>query len=142
MSKKLFAGLENIAGTLASGDEVVVNDVSTGHLDKVPANHLSSFRKITAKGQGAATLTVAEAGIIVVSNTGTMTLTLPTAAAASGLEYTFVKATADAAAITIDGSGDETINGSANFAACDAQFDTVTIVSNGTTWYITHKIIA
>lgn len=140
--KGQFAGLTNISGTISQSDEVVVNDVSTGHTDKVLAAHLSSVRNITALGQGNATLTVAQAGIVVVSNTSTMTLTLPAAAVSTGLEYTFVKATSDAAAITVDGNASETINGSANFASADAQYDTFTIVSNGTTWYITHKIIA
>ena len=142
MSKKIFAGLENITGTLSATDEVVVNDVSVGHTDKVYANSLSSLRKITALGQGNAQLTVAQAGVVIVSNTTTMTLTLPAAASSTGLEFTFIKATSDAAAITIDGNSNETINGSANIATMDAAYDTISMVCNGTTWYITHKIVA
>lgn len=140
--KGQFAGTTNISGALSQTDEVLVNDVSGQNTARVLASHLSSYRKITALGQGNATLTVAQAGIVVVSNTSTMTLTLPAAAVSTGLEYTFVKATSDAAAITIDANASEVINGATTLATMDAQYDTATIVCNGTAWYITHKIIA
>ncbi len=140
--KGMFGGLENITGTLASGDEVVVNDVSNGHTDKVYANHLSSFRKVTTLADAAADITVAQAGILLMPNSTTRTLTLPTAASAAGLSFTFVKTTAAASAITLDGAGSETINDATTFTAMDAQYDTVTIVSDGAEWWITHKSIA
>ena len=143
MSKKIFAGLENITGTLSATDEVVVNDVSVGHTDKVYANSLSSLRKVTNKTQASSvTLTVAEAGIITVANTSTMTLVLPAAASSTGLEFTFIKTTSDAQVITIDGNASETINGATTFTSLDAQYDSVTIVCNGSAWYITAKNIA
>ena len=142
MALKLFSGLENTTGEVVGGDSMVVEDASTGALVKVRADHPSAIRRITALGQGAATITTAQAGVVVVSNTGTMTLTLPTAALAAGLQYTFIKATSDAAAITLDGAGSETINGATTVATMDAQYDTITIVSNGTAWYVTHRIIA
>lgn len=142
MALKLFSGLENKTGELAAGDKVVVEDVSSGELGYVLAPSLGSLKKITTLADEAATLTVAQAGICLMPNSVARTLTLPTAAAGVGLEYTIVKTTAAAAAITIEGDGAETINGNANFASCDAQYDTVSMVSDGTEWWITHKIIA
>ena len=97
---------------------------------------------VTSKDAGA-TLTVAEGGVIL-ANTGVagITLVLPAAATSTGLWYSFVKTNADATALTIDGNGAELINGSATHATCDAQYDTVTIVCDGTGWYIVAKAIA
>jgi hypothetical protein len=142
MALKLFSGLEDTTGEVVGGDSMVVEDASTGALVKVRADHPSALRRITAVPQGNATVTVAQAGVLVVSNSGTMTLTLPTAASAAGLEFTFIKATAAAWAITLDGDASETINGATTLATMDAQYDTITIVSNGTAWFVTHRIIA
>jgi len=142
MADRLMAGLANIAGSIAAGDEVVVNDVSTGHLDKVPANHLSSVRKITSIPQGTYNLTAAEAGVCLVANSSTMTINLPAAASSTGLEFTFKKTTAAASAITVDGNASETIDGAATHTAMDAQYDTITIVCDGSNWHIVHRVIA
>ncbi len=62
------------------------------------------------------------------------TITLPTAATSAGLEYSFVRTDATANVVTIDGAGAETINGAAN-TTLTAQYQTVTVACNGTTWY-------
>ena len=140
--KGMFSGLENISGSVASGDEVVINDVSTGHTDKVYANHLSSVRKVTTLADSNATLTVAQAGILLMPNSTTRTLTLPAAATATGIEYTIKKTTAAASAITVDGNASETIDGATTHTTMDAQYDTITIVCDGSNWHIVDQKIA
>ena len=107
-----------------------------GDVSKTPK--LLQVKSIVA----AATLQPTDSGIIFVGNTGTMTVTLPPAATSAGVEYKFVKTSAAASAITVDGNASETINGSTTHATMDAQYDTITIVCNGTAWYITESIIA
>jgi hypothetical protein len=142
MALKLYSGLKDETGSIAGADQVVVEDSTLKTLTASRADHLSAIRRVTALAQGNAAISTAQAGLIMVSNTSTMTLTLPTAASAAGLQYTFFKATSDAAAITIDGDSAETINGAANVATMDAQYDTITMVSTGTAWVVTHRIIA
>jgi hypothetical protein len=80
---------------------------------------------------------------ILVPNTAALTLNLPSAAAVqAGARLTFVKTTSNAQAITLDGSGSETIDGQATNAAMDANHDTITIVSDGTNWRIVCQKIA
>jgi len=79
---------------------------------------------------------------------GAYSITLPSAASVgAGGWYTFIKTDADANLITIDGSGAETIGeaGSAlatTYGVIDAIHDTVTIVCDGTSWYVTAQNIA
>ena len=93
-------------------------------------------RKQIKTDTAAATLTPEDSGTIFLANTGNITVTLPPAAACTGIELVFVKTTANANAVTIDGFSSETINGSANYASIDAQYDSATLVCNGTTWFI------
>jgi hypothetical protein len=102
---------------------------------------LSLSKQVYAR-TGTATLGKDRGGFIPVANTAAITLTLPTAVGFSGLEYTFKKTTSDAYAITLDGNSSETIDGAATNAEMDAQYDTMTIVSDGSNWLITNKIIA
>lgn len=143
MALKLFSGTANLAGSVASGDKVLVEDVSAGTVTYVPAQHLGALRTITNKTQASSvTLTQAEAGIVTIANTSTMTVNLPAAASSAGVTYTFIKTTADAQIITIDANSSETINGATTFTSLDAQHDSVTIACNGSAWYITAKNIA
>jgi hypothetical protein len=142
MALKSFSGTANIAGSVATGDEALINDVSAGTNAKVPANHLSSVRKVTSIPQGTYNLTAAEAGVCLVNNSSTMTINLPAAASCTGLEFTFKKIHSSASAITIDGNASETIDGAATHTAMDAQYDTITIVCDGSNWHIVHRVIA
>jgi hypothetical protein len=91
----------------------------------------------------AATLTIAEVGVITADTTsGAFSLTLPAAATSAGAMYKIIKTDAAANAVTIDGNGAELINGSATYAGIDAQYDTATVYCNGTAWFITESIIA
>jgi hypothetical protein len=77
------------------------------------------------------TLTVATE--IFNASSGTFTVTLPTAASIAGKKITVKNSgTGD---VTVDADGSETIDGSANFLL-DTQYDSVTVVSDGTNWFI------
>lgn len=80
--------------------------------------------------------------IIECGNTGAVTFTLPAASTVINGSYTFVKTTTDAFAITLDGNGSETINGSTTNAEMDAQWDTITVHTDGSNWKITAKVIS
>jgi hypothetical protein len=101
-----------------------------------------TYGQVTAGADGAATLTIAMVGIYTIGNTVERTLTLPAAATSAGAWYTVVKTSADAAAVILDGNADETINGAATFAEIDAQYDSATVVCDGTEWWVVSKNIA
>lgn len=66
---------------------------------------------------------------------GAITLTLPESATVEGKCYTIKKTDASGNAVTIDGYGAETIDGSATHAL-SSQYDGVIIQSDGTNWTI------
>lgn len=61
------------------------------------------------------------------------TVTLPPANPYAGVAFTVKKTDASANAVTVDGA--ETIDGAANYALA-AQYDAVTVISNGTAWHV------
>jgi hypothetical protein len=81
-------------------------------------------------------------GLVLVANTGTMTLTLPTAVNNAGKRLIFKKTTSSATAITVDANASETIDGATTHTAMDAQYDTITIMSDGANWHIVAQKIA
>ena len=68
--------------------------------------------------------------------TSGFTLNLPAAASHTGRIYQIKKTSADGNAVTIDGSGAETIDGSLTIILT-TQFESITIVSDGSNWFIT-----
>jgi hypothetical protein len=80
---------------------------------------------------------------IILANTsgGAVTITLPAVADAAGLILIFIRTGAGANALTIDGDGAETINGAANNADMDAQYDMLTLYCDGTEWFIIGRYI-
>jgi hypothetical protein len=111
----------------------------------LPNSTLRDDIQLMGKGTARRVRTVTEAytatvedDVIIAAGAAPFTITLPTAASAfdaatqTGKELTFVNVDTDDA--TIDGSGAETINGAANFVL-DVQYETVTLISNGTEWF-------
>lgn len=81
--------------------------------------------------------------VILLPNTAAYALTLPAVAGTqAGDRLTFVKTTAAAFAVTLTGSGAETIDGSNTLATIDAQYDCATLVSTGTEWVVAARDIA
>lgn len=76
-------------------------------------------------------------------NTAGQTVNLPAVALASaGDRLTFVKTSADAAAVTLDGNSSETIDGATTLATIDADNDTAVLVTNGSEWVVLSRDIA
>jgi hypothetical protein len=98
----------------------------------------------TLAATGAQSLTKLDLNkVILLPNTAAFTLTLPAAAdTQAGDRLTFVKTTAAAFAVTLDGNAAETIDGAATLATIDAQFDTAVLVSTGTEWVVLSRDIA
>lgn len=69
---------------------------------------------------------------IVIATSGTWTATLPTAASIAGTEY--IIKNSGSGIITVDPAGTETIDGSTTIDL--AQYDSLTVVSDGTNWVI------
>jgi len=132
-----------VIGLKASGVAYVLC-ATAGHQGIIEAG--SRFRGIkTMAATGTQDLSTFDLGkLIIVPNTAALTLTLPLAADAAGESISVMKTTAAGAgtAVTVDGNGAETINGSATHAALDAQYDIATYTSTGTAWLITDAAIA
>lgn len=72
---------------------------------------------------------------------GGFTITLlPAATAGDGFEVTVIKTDSSANAVTVDGDGSETINGSANLAI-GYQYRSVTFRCDGSNWQVKHEAI-
>jgi hypothetical protein len=69
---------------------------------------------------------------------GAFTVTLPVAAAHPGRVFTIKKIDASVNAVTIDGDGAETIDGAATYALT-AQWQSVVLQCNGTSWFVLSK---
>jgi hypothetical protein len=81
------------------------------------------------------TYTITESDDVVICTGSGKTLTLPPVANCSGKVITVIN-NASSGTTTVDGNASETINGSAN-VALDARYESVTLLSNGTLWFIT-----
>ena len=90
---------------------------------------------------GDTTLTENDAGLILVNNTAAITITLPTASGNEGLTYIIKKISSATQAVTLDGYGSETIDGSATNNDIDAQYDYLVITSDGSNWHIVGRWI-
>jgi hypothetical protein len=82
------------------------------------------------------TLELGESLVLADAAGGAITVTLPAAAQYKGFQFIVQKTDSSVNAVTLDGNAAETINGAATFVL-GAQYECVTIVSNGTGWLIT-----
>jgi hypothetical protein len=73
--------------------------------------------------------------ILVDATSGDVTLTLPTALSAESMVYNFKKIDASANQMIVDGNGSETIDGALN-KSTTTQWESFSIQSNGTAWYV------
>ena len=90
-----------------------------------------TYRSVTATGN----VVSADYLIIADATGGAITMTLPTAALVPGRIYVFKRINSGANAVIVDPSGAETIDGAATYTL-SAQWNSVTIMSNGTAWFI------
>lgn len=71
------------------------------------------------------------------ANSASYTITLPAAASHAGRIYTVKKIDASVNTVTLDGNASETIDGAATYVL-GSQWESVTIVSDGTNWLVVH----
>jgi hypothetical protein len=90
-----------------------------------------TYRSVTATGN----VVSGDYLIIADATGGAITMTLPPAALVSGRIYVFKRINSGANAVIVDPSGAETIDGAATYTL-SAQWNSVTIMSNGTAWFI------
>lgn len=101
--------------------------------DDAPALGLGVRDIVTITGN--TTLTTANDVILVDASGGVITVTLPAAAVRSGKQFDIKKIDSSGNAVTVDGDGSETIDG-ATTKVISSQYDSVTIMSSGTEWFI------
>jgi hypothetical protein len=90
-----------------------------------------TYRSVTATGN----VVSGDYLIIADATAGAITMTLPPAALVPGRIYAFKRVNSGANAVVVDPSGAETIDGAATYTL-SAQWNSVTIMSNGTAWFI------
>jgi len=81
------------------------------------------------------TLTGSDDTVLADASGGAFTLTLPSASTVTGRVYHIKKTDSSGNAVTIDGNGAETIDGETSLDI-SFQYVSVTIVSDGSNWYI------
>jgi len=122
----------------------LTDDLSYTVPTKINANFRKrSFLNVAAKSASFTVWTDDTAGVpkdvyLVTTAAATITATLPTVAsgdASLGRTVTIVKADSGGGSVTIDADGSETING-ATTKSLASQFNFVTLVSDGTAWYV------
>jgi hypothetical protein len=74
--------------------------------------------------------------VLVDATSGNLTITLPLAADANERRYCIKKIDASGNTVTLDGNGAELIDGAANYVL-SVQYQSVTVHSNGTAWWVT-----
>jgi len=90
-----------------------------------------AYRSVTATGN------VVSGDYLIIADAagGAITMTLPPAALVPGRIYVFKRINSGGNAVIVDPSGAETIDGAATYTL-SAQWNSVTIMSNGTAWFI------
>ena len=104
-------------------------------------------RLLTLAATGNQTITVADllSGdlTLIVPHTAALTVALPSVASIpAGARLRVRKTSADAAAVTLDAAGSETIAGNATHAAIDANNDVAVFQSTGAAWVLVDSSIA
>jgi len=91
-----------------------------------------AYRSVTTSGN----VVSGDYFIIADATGGAITMTLPPAALVPGRIYVFKRINSGANTVTVDAYGSETIDGALTHVL-SPQWNSITIISNGTAWYIT-----
>lgn len=100
----------------------------------LPSGNLIQRKEVVSKA-GAYLATVDDEVIICDATGAPFTISLPAVSGTSGMHFTIKKIDVTANAVTIDGDGAETID-DISTQLLAAQYDSLTIVSDGTEWWI------
>jgi len=123
--------------TLGQGALLITNG-NVGIGTWVPSSSLNiigSIGVVTVSKSGNYTAGASDHVILVSASGGAVTITLPAAASSSGRIYQIKKTDASANALTIKGNAAEIID-SANTVSTSTQFQSYTLVCDGTQWWI------
>jgi hypothetical protein len=98
----------------------------------------SGAQRYARRTSAATTITVSAASdhIIVCSHTSNQTVNLPAASTCTNM-YLIIKKSASGGVVTVDASGAETIDG-ATTQPLSAQYETMELFCDGTTWHLVH----
>jgi hypothetical protein len=91
-----------------------------------------AYRSVTTSGN----VVSGDYLIVADATAGSITMTLPPAALVPGRIYVFKRINSGANTVTVDAYGSETIDGALTHVL-SPQWNSITIISNGTAWYIT-----
>lgn len=121
--------------TDVSNSEVGINTASPNATLHVNGSLSAKVHTVTAT-YDMSTGTNADIHTLLVNNTAaTATITLPAVASSTDRVYHIKKISGPTYAVTIDGNASETIDGATTFEL-DIQYEAVTLVCDGTSWYI------
>jgi hypothetical protein len=126
------------SGTLAermritSGGNLLIN-TTTNNGARLQVNGNISTAITTVTGN---TTLDATHSTVLVNNTGSVTITLPAASGKTGWIYTIKKVSAASNDVIIDPNGSELLDGSSTSKTLTLQWSSITIQSNGTSWFI------
>ena len=125
--------------TAAQPDITILNDVIANNPPSVVTSPSSLYALeylVTSVTSTSATLSAANQYVFVDDDTasGAVTINLPTAVGNSAVNYS-IKKLGTTGNVTIDGNASETIDG-ATTAVLTTQYESITIVSDGTEWHI------
>jgi hypothetical protein len=135
-----------VSGNSASGNGVSGNSTSgsgvygtsgtgyAGYFDGKVQVDGSLATAFTAKSDNY-TATANDSVIAVNATSGAVTITLPASSGISGRVYTIKKVDSSEYAVTVDGSGAETIDGAENYSLV-SRWNYVTVVSDGANWLV------
>lgn len=106
---------------------------------EVPWSWLNNLRNFAQVGcvriTQATTLDNSYSVVIGIATSAAFTVTLPPSADYVGKWFTIKKGDSSVNAVTVDGDGSETIDG-ATTNVLSSQYDSITVVSDGITWWI------
>lgn len=134
-ASKALSNLANVAinaALIPDGDGTRDLGSSSAAWRSIYAN---SFAASLVSKTGAYTATSSDHVILCDASGGAFTVTLPAASGVTGIIYHIKKMDSSGSAVTIDGNGAETIDG-ATTIDLTLQYESVTIVSDGTSWHI------
>lgn len=122
------------------GTTLSIGTPSDGSVTKAKLSDTALYGDVTSSKTSA--YSVVDADDIVPCNASgaAFTVTLPAASGRTGKRVTIVKTDSSVNAVTIDGNGAETINGSAD-TTLNTQYESVALICDGTGWYIEQRRI-
>jgi hypothetical protein len=135
--------LHNISGGTSTngGSRLDSTGLRVGQISTMHTTNVNRFHVDGATGTSivtiatTTTLDITNSTVLCNATSGAITVNLPTASSTTGRIYVIKKIDSSANAVTIDGSGAETIDG-ATTVSLSAQWNYRSIQSNGTSWFI------